>query len=358
VSPPKPQSPADVGPPRHRSLLQTLLDEPSRFSLDAAVAVMMRASGKGDPGAAIRFRAAVGLGFVPSDVLAVERNNAGFRATTGMIGLTGPAGVLPRPYTEMVNAEQRRRSPALASFLDLLAQRPAAQFTAAAIKYRPHRAADAAAIGEQTQDAPRDGLRGALMALTGYGLADGASRLLAGAEPILFYAGAFAARPRSADRLGAILSDWLGRPVTVEQFAGTWRKLEEDQVSALPRGGRPGQFGQLGVDAAIGASVWDIQSRIVLHVGPLPLAVFNALLPGSKLLARLVSLVRAYLEGEIGFAINPVLAADEVPPAELSPSTPPNLGRNAWLPTSAKRRTDAADAVFEADDIDISGTAP
>jgi type VI secretion system protein ImpH len=126
-----------------RSLLQTLLDEPARFSFDAALAVMMQAAGSGE---AIRFHASTGLGFVAADLAAVERSGAGFRATTGMLGLTGPSGVLPRPYTDIVNAEHRRRAPALAAFLDLLAQRPLAQFAMAGVKYQPHRAAHAAAV--------------------------------------------------------------------------------------------------------------------------------------------------------------------------------------------------------------------
>jgi len=76
-----------------RSLLQTLLDEPARFSFDAALAVMMQAAGSGE---AIRFHASTGLGFVAADLASVERSGAGFRATTGMLGLTGPSGVLPR----------------------------------------------------------------------------------------------------------------------------------------------------------------------------------------------------------------------------------------------------------------------
>lgn len=341
-----------------RALLDLLLTEPARFSFDAAIAVLMRATGRAEPGAAVHFRAATGLGFVPSDILLAERDGAGFNVTTGLIGLTGPAGELPRPYTETVIAEQRQHSPALARFLDMLAQRPVAQFAAAGIKYRPHRAADAAAVHADGQRAGiRDGMRESLLALTGYALPDDTARLLTGPEPLLFYAGAFAARPRSGDRLAGLLSDWLGQTVTVEQFAGCWISLGPDEMSALPKGDRPGRFCRLGIDAAIGSRAWDIQSRIVLRLGPLPLAAFQALLPGQPLLARLVSLARAYLEGEIGFTINPVLAADEVPALELQTAASPNLGWNTWLPISGRRRYDAADAMFDANDIDLPETA-
>ena len=159
----------------HRSLRRLLLEEPSRFTFDAAVAVAMRASGQADPGAALRFQAPSGLAFAAADVLAMAQDGVRFKMTTGLLGLTGPGGVLPRPYTELVNGEQRGRSPALAAFLDVLAQRPLAQFAASAIKYRPHRAADAAAIAANTPDAqarrrspPQDGMRGALAALAGF----------------------------------------------------------------------------------------------------------------------------------------------------------------------------------------------
>jgi type VI secretion system protein ImpH len=341
-----------VAPAPAQSLLQMLQDEPWRFDFDAAVAVMMHAAGRGDPGAAISFHAPPGLGFVPADIVSVAPEGDGFHATIGLLGLTGPSGVLPRPYTETVNAEQRRRSFALAGFLDLLAQGPLAQFAAAAIKYRPHRAADAAAIGAKQAGRAKDGMRDALLAFTGYAMPGAADRLAMGSDPQLYYAGAFAAWPRSADQLAAILSDWLGQTVEVEQFAGAWLSLGPEQQSTLPSDGRPGRFHQLGVDAAAGARAWDIQSRIVLRIGPLSLAAFAALLPGGVLLKRLVALTRAYLGDQIGFAVNPVLAADAVPPVRLGGAEAPRLGWNGWLPMSKKRQRDATEARFGARDVD------
>jgi type VI secretion system protein ImpH len=245
----------------------------------------------------------------------------------------------------------------MGAFFDLLAQRPLAQFAAAGIKYQPHRSAQAAAIGQSSPRPPADGLRQILLALTGYGTLHLAPRLQAGVEPLLFYAGLFAPRVRSADRLRAIVSDWLGQRVAVEQFAGAWLTLTPEAMSALPAANRPGQFNRLGVDAAIGSRSWDMQSRIVLRIGPLTLARFNAMLPDRTLFRRLASLVRAYLDCEIGFAINPVLAAAEMPPLEVSDTSAVRLGWNAWLPTCGPRRNDATEAVFEADDAPASPPA-
>ena len=361
------------GPLPNRSLIEMLLRHPSRFGLDAAVAVMMRASGQPDPGLAVRFEAVDGLAFVGSDLAAVERNEggdaAGFRVTTGLIGLTGPAGVLPRPYTELAGSQRRQRAPALGAFMNLLGQRPVGQFVEAGIKYRPHRAADRAAIARDVDEAartgwtpPGDGLRTALASLVGYGTSNLAERLRPGLDPLLHHAGLFAARPRSADRLAALLSDWLGQPVVVEEFAGRWAALEPGQRTALPDRGAigqfPGQFNRLGIDATIGCRCWDIQSHVVLTIGPLDLPRFEALLPGGQVLPRLIAMARAYLDSEVGFAVRPVLAAAAVPALQLpsalaiTPASGPaaaRLGRNCWLPTRAPRVRDATEASFSAD---------
>lgn len=340
-------------PSRRRTLRERLIEEPTRFTFDAAVAAMMRVTGRSDPGAAIRFHAPPGLGFVAADVLAVEPNGDRFRATVGLLGLTGPGGLLPRPYTEVVNGEQRRRSTALAAFLDVLAQRALAQFAAAGIKYRPHRSADAIDAGchDPAVFHASDALGDGLLALTGHATPGLAERLPFGTDPLFFYAGAFAARPRSADRLAAILSDWLGQTVEVEQFAGRWLVIDSDQrttLSGSDQGG--GQFNRLGDDAAIGARFWDIQSRIVLRIGPLGLDEFRALLPGGGTLWRLTTLARAYLDGEVAFVVNPVLAADAVPLLVLGTHGAASLGWNSWLPTGNPRRHDAGEASFGSDD--------
>lgn len=338
--------------------LARLLAQPRRFGFDAAVRVLMRARRQPDPAEAARFRSLTGLGFPPADIVSVRENGDGPPSvTTAVMGLAGPSGVLPRMYTEVLSGSLRDRSHALHDFLDLLLHRFVALFARAGTKYRPNRAAEVALLA--APDAPaaaRDPVAGALLALTGYGTAGMAGRLAAGEAPLLHYAGLFAMRPRSAERLGALASDWLGRPVTVEQFAGAWLVLPADQQSRMPRGRVPGAFNRLGVDAAIGTRAWDVQARIILRIGPLDRAGFEALLPDGPALGRLVSLVRAFLGFETGFAVNPVLAADAVPPVQLDAKAAvrPRLGWNTWLPREAPRRQDAREAVFAAETVEAA----
>ena len=352
--------------PRTGSALARLLARPQRYRFDAAVRVLMHAANTADPAEAVRFRAPLGTAYPGAEIGALrQRANGQPLLTTPVMGLTGPTGVLPRHYGEMVHATVRNRSAALQDFLEMLAQRLVAQFARAGMKYRPHRAAEAENLARRTaggtdgatsrDDTKRgDPVAQALMAFIGYGTPHLASRLAAGASPLLHYAGLLSMRPRSADRLAAMLSDWLGRKVEVRQFVGDWLSLPPEQRTRMPKGREAGAFNRLGVDAAIGVRAWDVQARVVLRVGPLDEAGFAALLPDRDLLRRLVSLTRAFLGFETGFSVNPVVAASSVPALRLGDhpgGAPARLGWNTWIPATTQRG-DAADAIFTAEAVE------
>ena len=337
---------------RRRSTLGKLGAEPRRFRFDAAIRVLTRARREPDPADAMRFHSPAGLVYPAADVLDVRQPARALpELTVGLMGLTGPSGVLPRYYSEAVTQTLRSRSTALRDFLDLLSHRFVAFFARGGIKYRPARTAEVAA---QCEGAAPDSVARVLLALTGYGTPHLTDRLAAGTEPLLHYAGLFALRPRSADRLGALISDWLRLPVEVVEFAGAWLPLPPDQRTRLAANGA---WCLLGVNAAAGVRAWDPQARIVLRIGPLGLTGFQRLLPDRVALHRLVSLVRAYVGFELGFAINPVLAAREVPSLRLDATSdpPPRLGWNTWIPGptgGVMTQADADDAVFEAEVIE------
>ncbi|HKS88555.1 MAG TPA: type VI secretion system baseplate subunit TssG [Stellaceae bacterium] len=346
-----------------RSAYAALIAEPRRFRFDAAVRVLTRAARTADPAEAAHFRSAAGLAYPTTEVLAVDAaaNGAAPALTTPAIGLAGAAGVLPRLYSEVLVQTLRRRSHALYDFLDLLSHRIVAMFAGAGVKYRLNRTAEAADSAGRPEE---DRVAEALLALTGYATPHLVPRLAVGSEPLLHYSGFFAGRPRSAERLTALVSDWLGRKVDVVQFAGAWLPLPPDQRSSLARGRHPGAWNRLGVDAAAGVRAWDPQARIVLRVGPLDYPSFAALLPDRPGLQRLVSLVRAFLGYEIGFAVNPVLAGPEVPPLHLDRSADPapRLGWNTWMPAPAApvagiAPRDADEALFEAEIVEAEERA-
>jgi class 3 adenylate cyclase len=166
----------------------------------------------------------------------------------------------------------------------------------------------------------------------------------------------FAGEPRSTERLCALVSDWLGRKVEIVQSPGAWKPLSPERRTRLAVGNGPGASNRLGVDCTIGVRAWNPGARIVIRVGPLDRASFEALLPDQPASQRLVSLVGAFLGGETGFAVNPVLAGAELAPLSLGAAAPvaPRLGWNSWVPvtgspTAGIAASDAGDASFDAE---------
>ncbi len=182
-------------------------------------------------------------------------------------------------------------------------------------------------------------------------------RLAVGADALRHYAGFFAAHPRSSSRLASMVSDYLGRPVEVREFAGAWLPIAPDQQSRLPRGRVPGAFCELGVNAAIGTRAWDQQARFIVRIGPLSRSEFEALLPDKKRLPALVSLIRAYVGWEADFAINLVLDAPQIPTLSLGggQADAPRLGWTSWLPSSTatiRGRAYADETMFSAETVE------
>jgi type VI secretion system protein ImpH len=347
------------------SPLARLAAEPERFGFDAAVRILMLAARATDPGEVVRFRSMTGLAYPPADVLELIAKQEGHRPdlVVSVMGLTGPSGVLPRSLTETVNTTLRARSESLRDFLDMLSHRMVALFAQAGTKYRPNRISE---MGRLTAAEGDDPLTGVLLSLTGYGTAHLVDRLAAGRDPLMHYAGFLTTQPRSAERLRALVSDWLGRPVEVCEFAGAWLPLPADQRTRLGGRGIAGQFHRLGAaageddesggaDATIGVRAWDQQAGIVLRIGPLDREDFRALLPDRPRLERLVALVRAYLGCATGFAINPIASAAAVPDLQLRADADPAplLGWNTWMTApGGSRSKDAAEAVFDAEVVE------
>lgn len=335
--------------------LDRLVRAPARFRFGAAVRLLWLASGRRDAGDAIAFGAPVSLVHPAAEVDAAMAPDAGGRARvlTRLIGLLGGSSPLPRWYSELVAAASRARSPAMVAFIELLAQRLVAGFAASGVKYRPHLAAELRHRADPA--APNDPAGDILLALAGFNTNHLIDRLMVGADPIRHYAGFFASRPRSAERLRAMLGDWLERPVAIVEFAGAWLRLDPDSQSRMPRGRLPGQFNRLGVDCAAGARAFDQQARFVIRIGPLSAGGFEALLPDRLLLHQLVSMVRAYVGMEVDFAVNLVLDPAAIPVARLGGAAAPRLSWTGWLPAPASGMTGgrrADQALFNAATIE------
>lgn len=311
--------------PRAPSPMETLAAHPERFDLDQAAYVIAR----GRDAVELPFTSVPRLSLPLSEVTAADPETGGL--TSPLFGLIGPGGTLPRHYTATVGAEGRRRgaalrprSSALHAFLDMLARRFTGMWVRAGAKYRP------------TRDSGPT--RRALDAATGMGTPGLSGRLAVPAESLRYHAGHLAARTRSAERLRAMLAEEAGAEVEIVEFAGGWLRLPPAEQSRMGQA-----HGRLGVDAAIGAQVWDPQARFIIRLGPLDAESFARLLPGQPLFEQICGLTRLFVGPEQDFVLNPILSAEAVPATRLGEGGG-RLGLTSWMGASRPRRAPAADA--------------
>jgi type VI secretion system protein ImpH len=256
------------------------------------------------------------------------------------MGLTGPSGVLPRHYTELLLERVRQKDHVLRQFFDLFNHRFISLFYRAWEKYRFPIAYERTVGSGKGFDA----FTLCLFDLMGMGTQGLRGRLLIEDDTLLFYAGLVAQHPRSAGALEGLLSDYFGVPVRPVQFAGQWLSLLEEDRSRIGAGQANNA---IGVNAVLGSRVWDQQAKFALRVGPLSYGAFCGFLPSGDAFRPLVQFARFFVGQEFDFDVRLVLKAPEVPGCRVGApdERAPRLGWSTWLKTREFTR-DADDAVL------------
>jgi type VI secretion system protein ImpH len=252
--------------------------------------------------------------------------------TVAFLGLTGPLGVLPHCYSELVASRIREGDNTLEAFLDLFNHRMISHFYRAWERSRP-------AVSHERGDDGR--LSRLIFSLMGLGTDHLRDRNCFPDAALLPFASAFARRQRPAVMLESLLKDHFGLPVAVESFIGRWLKLDPEDFSRLKPGADPKNA--LGVGLVVGTRVWDEQGAFRLVVGPLTLDRFRSLAPDGTTFRSLATMTRMFVDGEFEFDIQLVLLAKEVPSCQLGRGS--RMGRDAWI-KSRPFAKDARDAIF------------
>lgn len=291
------------------------------------------------------------------------------------IGLQGPSGVLPNHYTLLILDQERQKdNPERDSFknwLNLFNHRLTSLFYRTGAKYRPSMLME---TGINRRPGGFDPFTEANLALIGLGqlplrgrigrLPDHCTRELpeeclgdldsqrVGSAPfypfddrfLIQHGGALARQVRTAESLRALLSDYLGYPVEIEQFAPRTLRLPAEAQTRLsqPRTGElEDPAGFLGQGALCGSSVVDAQNHFRVRVGPVDEPIFYQFLSAvrhrgksllSPLVRTLIDLVRLHARGGFDFELR-VLVPGKVVPEPILAAGPraPVLGQSVWL---------------------------
>lgn len=320
---------------------RALAEDANAFDFFQAVRLLERLraggslGGHGDPAEEpVRFGAHVDLAFPASEIQTLDLPDEGpAHMRVNFMGLTGPSGVLPYHYTQLLIERAQEKDRALADFLDIFHHRLISLLYRAWLK---HRFDVAQERGEEFA------LLEHLLDLGGLGLAADRRHAPVAAEALATCAGLFAPEPRSAVGLEQLLTEYFDVPVTVEQFVGGWYRVEQTDRCALDE---PVEASRLGLGALVGDEVWDAQARVRIRVGPLDRATFERFLPAGDAYRTLGALARLYSNDQFDFEIRLVLAKDDVPGCTLDPAQGTRLGWSTWVRTASRDR-DAEDTVL------------
>jgi type VI secretion system protein ImpH len=304
----------------------------------------------------IRFLAHASLSFPAGQISRVREMRASRAGESGedvemvvtFLGLTGPSGVLPRHYSELLIQRIREKDFALRDFLDLFQDRLVSLFYQSWKKHRLPIGYENWQFdgGKETLDLAT----WALYCLVGLGTDGLRGRLSFDDRVCLYFSGHYAHSPSSAIALECLLGEYLELPVCVQQLQGQWLLLDRADQAQLPDRRYPdGHNNQLGLNLIVGDRVWDVQSKFQLRIGPLRWGEFRTLLPIGRLLPKVCDLTRLYVGPELDYDIQLVLDRGEVPESQLSPSEDQGLflGWTTWLCGERLDRV-ASDAVFAA----------
>lgn len=324
--------------PLEPDLAERLEKEPFVFRFFQAVRLLERLSPQREPVGrfarpekeAVRFTTNPSLSFPASEIQALEfAEGQPPRMAVNFMGLTGPLGVLPIWYTNLVRDRLKARDTTLPEFLSMFDHRMISLFFHAWEKYR---------FSISYERGSREGLTRCLADIVGLGTAGLENRQNVPDDSLLFYAGLLSQKPRSAQNLAQILSDYFDVPVEIEQFVGAWYRLAPVNLCHMDE--RPDYSEQVGLGAVVGDEMWDQHSRARIKIGPLDAERYLDFLPNGSAFEPLKALTKFYSNGEVDFEAQLILRKDEVPPCTLGAADPtaPQLGWMTWMKTAPMGR--------------------
>ena len=284
-----------------------------------------------------RFAVNPSLAFPASQIQALELpDNGPVSMTLNFMGLTGPQGVLPNPYTSLLIERLRAADSSPRDFLDIFNHRIISLFYRA---WRKHRFDVAYEQGE------RELFSRHLLSLLGLGTAGLRDRQALPDDTLIYYAGLLAQRPRSATALQQILADYFQVPVAIEQFAGAWYRLDPETQCRLSEANS--ESGELGFGVVVGDEVWNQQSKVRVVLGPLSLDRYVDFLPDGQAWEPLRAWVKFFSNDEWDFEVKLILEREQVPACTLGAegASGPQLGWVSWV-KSAEFRRDPDDTVL------------
>ncbi len=258
---------------------------------------------------AVRLGQDAEVDFAPANIRSFSQDQAVPRIGQRAFGLFGPMGPMPMHITEYVRERERSHGdPTLARFADLFHHRALLMFFRAWAQSRP----------EVHRDRPwDDDFARWVSSLYGQGGKAFTRRSAVNDDAKRLHAATLMRGPRNAEGLAKVLRQYFGLPVGVEACVGHWLPLSEQDRTMLLPSTSPARNTGLGHSAVLGRRVWDRQSLVRLHIGPLSLAQFQRFMPGQPTRQALRDWVREYLGMSVSVDTQLTLRGSDIPTLQM-----------------------------------------
>jgi type VI secretion system protein ImpH len=244
--------------------------------------------------------------------------------TQYFFGLFGPNAPLPVHLTEFALQRKHNEGDAtLSRFADVFHHRMASLLYRAWASSRPH-------ISFENPEA--DHFSSFIGSFIGLNADNLQHRDELGDQSKLYFAGVLSSQVRNAESLESVVQDFLCLNARVIDFVGSWMQLPDNCRLML---GKNRSNGTLGQDAVMGSSIWGLQQKFRILLGPLNLEQLKRMLPGGESVRRFQSLVRYFVGDEKDWDVQVVLDKEEVPSVRLGDMG--QLGWTSWLGKSASQ---------------------
>ena len=237
--------------------------------------------------------------------------------TPAFLGFFGVNGMMPSFYTDDIAGQiHHTKFEGTRAFFDIFTNRIMALYCQAANKHRVQHRIDAKG---------RAAILPMQLALAGQRPAPDRAGMCHDAVHA-HYAALLRHRPVSAAMIEAVLAEYFGLPIRVEQFVGGHDRLHQDEVCLLGV-----QSATLGAGAVLGESVREVDARACLHIGPLASVDYDNFLPGAPGATELAQLLAMFATPTIRFQLHLILRATDVRPVGLGAAHGNRLGYDSII---------------------------
>jgi len=344
---------------KNSTVIQKLIEAPFAFSFKQAVRLLERTTANisvkspmfaKNPVARyipplsenVRFHTRQSLSFPAADInkISIKKHDGQpnqWNMQINFMGLTGSNGVLPNHYTEFVLKRLRNKDSTVQDFFDLFNHRSISLFYQASVKYSLPLEYERTKLHTDSIFAT-DQHTGFLLSLIGLGTRGLQNRLYTRDESLVYYAGLFSKKIRTAASLKQIIQNHFSIPVEIREFIGQWQELIDDVRTRLPGREAPrGQNNQLGRSVMLGRNGWFSQGKIRIILGPLSRKQLHTFAPGTTTLKALDEIVKLYINFEHDYDYVMRIRRRDIPERiVLNKNNPPVIGWNTWLSTQTK----------------------